>query len=759
MNKKISAYLKFNLFNFFHHPLFYILGICFSVFTSAYFLYRQQFFSGNGTTDLLSFFSTVPYICILIIPALCYKRSDYIYNDFIPLSYFYKITTRFLSILIIYSIYIFVLLPIPIFVNFFGIVDPGQIFTSLLCLLFYGAAVISLCIFFTELFENGITSFIFSAIFLAIFNSSHIFTVYVNLNNYLSSFCKLISFAWHFDAAGKGIIDTRDLFWLLGITGLNLFITTMIKYYKNGKVFTKKNKIQNILIFTIFILFLMNSTRWYKRFDLSINKTYSISEYSKTLLNNAQSNIKITYYRSGVLEEKYPQVRDISDFLITYSTYSKNMNIVIKDPDKDENSKNLLQTYGVMTQPMQYISNNKVEYMNIYSAITIEYNGNTELIPYILSAQTLEYDLDGRLKHLLTNNYRIVNIVIGNGLGLNDQRGYNYLIPWLNSQGFVCYAIDVTDPDFSAKLSNTTGPLLVIGDNSLNINCAVAIESYILSKKGNGLFLISPYSFDFDQWLLTQNMNTNIVEMIENWGITFTDKIVADMSCSIITMESTSSEEELFSQNSTYRENVNYPLFINLLPQTNSTLGATLFWTTALELKDSQYIKPYLYSSQYSWNYTVDTTKQKLIETIPEFYKSQDYTSFETSPQIIGAQITGPINGLFTSYSCDSSNIIVIPDQYFVNTLTTFGVLGNEYRNFDLLTNCLLKLNNEEELAQLQSRSSRDITLTKITETYKFNQFKKITNIFVFVIIPLVYLLTFILIILIHNWKIKNEKN
>lgn len=763
MNKKFNSYLKFNLFNFFHSPFFYIIWICFSVFTSAYFLYRQQFFTGNGTTDLLSFFSTVPYISIIIIPALAFKRSDIVFENFVPLVYFKRITARFLSVLIIYSIMILSLIPLPVLINLFGNVDAGQVVTSIICLIFYGAAVISLCILLSEFFENPILSFVISSLILALFNSCHIFTVYVVLNPFFSSFFKIISFAWHFDAAGKGIIDTRDLIWFISLCGLNLYLTSLVKYKKAGKIFNKTLKIRNLFIFIIIILVILNGNRWFTRFDFSQNKTYSISKYSKQLLDKAESNIKITYYRSGILEKKYPQVRDISDYLITYTSYGNNTSLVIKDPDTDEKAKNLMLNYGITSHPLQALSDNSLEYINVYSAIVIEYNGKTELIPFILSAQTLEFDLDGRIVHLLSDSIRLVNVIIGNGLGLSDDYGYNFIIPWLNSQGFICYPMDVSSPDFAEQLDSSSGPLLVIGDSKININAAVAIESYILSGKGNGLFFVSPYSFDFDQWLLLQNQSTNIVEMLENWGMRFEDKIAADVSSAVLTMESRPSEEskEFYSQESLYRENVNYPLFINLLPQTNTSTGATVFWATPITINDEAHVKPYLITSPLSWNYKIDTTKEKLIETIPEYYKTQDYTQFELSTQNLGVQITGPLNGLFTSYSTEKSNLIVIADQYFLNTLTVYGMVGNgygDYRNFELLTNCLLKLNGEEELAAIQSKSSKDNTLSKITDQAVFNKYKSITNVVLFVILPLLILLAMTLVFILHYRRLNYAK-
>ena len=68
------------------------------------------------------------------------------------------------------------------------------------------------------------------------------------------------------------------------------------------------------------------------------------------------------------------------------------------------------------------------------------------------------------------------------------------------------------------------------------------------------------------------------------------------------------------------------------------------------------------------------------------------------------------------------------------------GYIGGEtgdYRNFEFLTNVLLKLNGEEELATLQSRTSRDTSLYKVTDIVQFNTLRLITCIILFVILPL----------------------
>lgn len=714
-------------------------AILFSVFTSAMFFIKGQFFTGSGSTDLLSYFSNAPYICILVIPALCYPKSISLYDDFIPQSRLKKLIINFARIFLDYSIIILMMLPVCLSLNFFGDTDPGQIFTGLFCLLLYGASIICLCLFINELFSSKILSFVISALLLAIFNSIHILPLYINLNGFISSVCRTLSFAWHFDAASKGIADTRDILWLCLSAFIFLYSAYLAIEIKKGRHFNRQESFFFSGIIILIICMMLTSTRFYKRIDFSKNQSYSVSSYTKKLADSLDDELKITYYRSSSLSNLYPQIRDVTDFINTYSLLNSKIRYTIKDPDRDSQLASLLEQYGITSQQLQKSGSNSTEFINVYSAIIMEYKGRVNLIPFIMSSQTLEYDLDMRLRSLISGKNFIVNIIIGNGMDLYQD--YSFIIPWLNSQGIVANPLYIEDPAFVENLNLSSGPLLVIGDSQINIENAIAIENYILQEKGNSLFALSPYSCSIeDEWSLTANKGTNLVEMLENWGVIFSDSIAADISCARITMYSEADENENpFEISSQQKEILNYPQWPSLLPQQYCKLGMTLFWPVSLNL--SQNASPYLITSPAAWTYKTDrASPSRLIETNPFLISKEASANGQGVSLIVGAQITGPLTGLYNYASCNESNIIVIPDQYFLNTLMT-GYIGGDfgdYRNFEFLSNSILKLLNEEELAGLQSRTKRDTSLYKINDSLQFKKMQTRIYIIIFALIPLI---------------------
>lgn len=713
--------------------VFYIiLSIILPLLFSLNFYIKGQFFTGSGSTDLLLFFSVTPYFCIFAIPLICFPQSFSVYDDFVPIESFDKILIIFIARLCLFVIQIFLILPAVFLLNLFGSIDYGQLLTCLFCLIFYGACTISICSFVESLFSSKIPFLLVSVLILFVFNCSHLFAIYVPLPDFIQSFCKSISFAWHFDAAGKGIFDTRDFIWFASVSFLFLFLTDFVKNVQKGKCFSVYEKKRVITIAIICFLAILNGSRWFKRIDFSKNKTFSLSEFSKSLIKKVNEPLTITYFCSSNLSKLYPQIRDVKDYLVDFTQQSKKIRLVIKDPDKNQQAREILQNYGIKSQQMRTVSSTSTQFINVYSAVILEYQGNVEIIPFTMEANSLEYDLDIRIKSLLSGYKRTVNIIVGNGMSLSED--YNYVIPWLSSQGFECNPVFVEDPLFVSILENCLGPLFVIGDSNINVENAIAIENYILSGKGNALFTVSPFSVNIEEdWAVTYNSRTNIIEMLENLGCIFPSQLAGDISCARITMTSEDETESRY---------INYYLWPNLLSQQNASLGATVFWPVPLELNGNA--KPYLVSSPLSFNFKADDSSQdSLFQTNPFILESINLPEQNKNTNVFAALIEGKMSGYYNNLSFDDAKIIVISDQYFVNSLMTSYIGGQtgDYRNFEVLTNALLKLNGEEQLARIQGKISKDSSLYKISDNFNFLKKRNIVFIILFAVLPFIVLI------------------
>lgn len=715
----MKNYLKYKLYNIFSSPLFYISALIFNIYVPLQFFFVQEFFGGKGTTDLHYFFHAVPLISSIIIPLLKLNENFSTFDEIVPLSTAKKNLTSFFALFLQFALILVPQIFVPLCVNFFGNVESGQVFTGFFMLLLFGAISSSLCVFVSQFCKSGAVSVIISILILAILNGMNLFSVYVGNNALFTGIIKTFSFFWHFDAAEKGIFDTRDFFYFAIISAFLIFASIFVAEKKQGKKVSSENR-KTLILFTICAIFLLlDSTRFYARFDFTKEKKYSISKYSKELTEEISENVNIFYYQSKSLANYYPQIRDISDILKEYSQ-KKQISLQILNADNAENAK-MLSDYGIFARQLPIVGNNKTEYLNVYSAIILEYEDKTEIIPFILTSNTLEYDIDTKIISLISEKKRIANILVANGMSL--QNDYSYVIPWLNSNGIIVNEINLKNP-LSSQLEKSS-VLLVFGSDKLTSEQCSEIIEYI-EKDNSVLFAVSPYNADIENsWRITKPENQNLIEVLRAYGFDFSENLIADLSCQRILMQSDQNADGTAAEQ-TYSQQINYPLWISVLPQTNAAQGITEYWPAELEVSENT--EPLLFTSPLAWKIPPDNlSKEKLFETNPFVLENQNV------PQEKSTKIA--------ALSSKIKKLVLIPDQYFANSLM-IGYTGGEYgdyRNLDFLVNQILKLNGENELSELHEKSTL-LGNTSLYKTYNeelFNSAKNRTIIFLFVIIPL----------------------
>lgn len=736
MNKRVFFYIKTKLFQVSIHPFFYIVAILFNIACMFQFFVSQHFFTGAGTSDLHYFFYGIPTICVIIIPLLCVKTEGYVYDDYLPLSDYERC---YASLIVSFIKYFFIIIPlifIPVCVNWFGSVDVGQCAAGFLGIILYGSAACALCLFWGEVFNQRKLAFVCAASFLTL----------INYADNISMYFKEISFSWHFNAAEKGIVDSRDCIFYLIVTAFFLIGAVYVAQKKRGKVFLHKQKVTFFLIIVIGVLFLFDSSRYYFRSDWTKEKKFSISLYSKKLLSKAKEPLRITYYCSKELSVQYPQVRDVSDFLNQYCSVNKRIIFEIKDPESQDMQLSLSQ-YGIQGQQLKIAGKNKTEYEIVYSTIVLEYLGKTAIIPFILSSDTLEYELDARAELLISSRNRSVLILCGNGFSMDTD--YSYVIPWFTTQGITSKVIDNLSEKFEQTLLSYNEPLIVFGSSQLNEKQTSVIEQFVMNG-GKVFFAVSPYSIDIKGNWSVSRTESPLVNLLTSWGFSFPHELAADVSCSTITLSS-DEDKNGYPLSQTQTKKINYPFWIDIMSQKNAKQGLTLFWPVPIQA-NNETVQSILFSSPLC-TAVPESNESPMFDTNPfTAFKILD-KSEKKRTYVFAAEKIGKVKGLYTSSESRNTHIIVVSDQYFVDSLMmeyNGGEYG-DYRNLDFLTNIVLRLNGEEELALLQNRTLYATSLYKIVDADEFNFIKLRTYFILCVIVPMSYIFAAIYAIVIRK--------
>ena len=718
---------KKELFSYAINPFYWISGIVFCAFSAAAFFWGTRFFTqGQGSAALSPFFLVMPYLCSILIPALCLNIKSRAFDKCLPFDEIQKAAARVLAALAVFVFYLIPTSLVPLCVNIFGSVDFGAVMVSYAGLSLYAAAAISFCVFMSSFFKNRAAYFAASALFLSGLNSIHNILNFIQAGDFLSSAIRSASFAWRFDSASKGILDSRDFLFFALASLLFVTLTAFVLEHKKGKkYFCKKRAARSWTLIFIFVFLALNSTRIYKRLDFSAGKIYTPSKRTTALLSSAKEKIRISYYRSDELLKLYPQVRDVGDFLRSLSFSSKNVVYTEHDADKEASQK-ILRGLNVPPFQIQKQKNNSMEFVDSYSAIVIDCMDKTLFIPAAFSTFGLEYDINLRLDYLLSQKSRRAYVLCGNGM--DDKKDFKTALDWLNIEGF-----ETLSPKRGGALEQNldpTIPLALFGTSALDAAAANAIENFL--ESGGALFVAtSPYKSDVDgDWSLSKNKGDFILPLLEQRGISFMESLAADISCVRAAFRST--DDGRNDRN----VNINYPLWISALSQEAAPFGATVFWASPINI-DEKKARPLLLSSPASWRFLPD--------------KKSGGALFDTNPFTVPKTALDDIlvqkeRSVLAAQTLDKK-ITAVSGELFANDLllSLSGGESGDFRNLNFLTASLLELCGESEMAALKNKGGADFSLWKISSAADWQDAKALSLLANFALPPIYFLLVFVL--------------
>ncbi len=720
-------------------PATYLASLFFLLSNAVYFFYINHFFVLNvGSSDLRFFFSFFPISLILVVPTLTmglWPKHDI--ESILPITSLQYIVAKWLSTFTIVTYMVLSSLVIVFVVSFFGYVDIHLVLSSTIGVFFLS---ISLCAFgqlCTVLLKNQASSFFVTAIGLALFTfNGQIAQGSFFQNGVVSGFISFLSFSRNFDAFSKGIIDTRNVLFYLIVTLVCFLLSAFVLEKRKFGLIQTANRKRLQIITSLTCLFLLlglwNSQVYYYRFDITSNKRFSLSEYTKEVIDSLDNTASITYFITPELTSAFPQSRDITDFLYEYSNYADSIHVRIVNPSTIE-YENSLASLGITKLDIPTIKDNESLIIQGYSAVVVEYQNKTEVIPFLLDTSTLEYDIAGRIQSLSNSLNRSAFVLVGNDLSLSAD--YPLVVPFLENSGFSVKELTPNDILSTSNIDLNT-PIIILGSSHLTENHIRGINSFI-EVGGKVFFSVSPITIDLDTWIASFNQDSSqpMIDLLKTYGVVLNNSLLLDENSLVTRLLSSEGETVELA----------YPFFIESesINENNDgnfgrlTKGVYSLWPSPILLQSQETdIRPIIQTSSKSWlqeanMLLLDQTGEAFI-TNPFF----DYTKLKDveseKSHTIGVQI--------------SDTMVVISDQYFLSRGLSY--IPQEYviSNFDFLINSLLWLDGHHSLIELKSKNYSNYTLNKITDLQLFQAVQRNALILLLVwycfscVIPYIYI-------------------
>ncbi|MDD3807081.1 MAG: ABC transporter permease subunit [Candidatus Marinimicrobia bacterium] len=228
--KAVRLIYKKEMNAYFNGAVAYITLIIFLLingwfFTSSFFLV--------GLSDLRILFDSVSMVYIFFIPAItmgAISRENHSgtmeFLATLPIQEFHIVLGKFFSAVALIGIGLFFTLPHFITLLIVGTSpDISAIITGYVGLLLVGAMYASIGIFGSAVSNNQITSFLIS--FLIIFALYLFDKILIFVPSFLSGILQYLSTGYHFSNLSRGVIDSRNLVYLLSV--IVFFLTLSVR--------------------------------------------------------------------------------------------------------------------------------------------------------------------------------------------------------------------------------------------------------------------------------------------------------------------------------------------------------------------------------------------------------------------------------------------------------------------------------------------------------------------------------------------------
>lgn len=169
--------------------------------------------------------------------------------------------------------------------------------------------------------------------------------------------------------------------------------------------FLKSPKSDYILFLIVLVLANLVSSRSFVRFDLTKEKSYSLSKASRQVVKTLENPLSVKVFFSDNLNAPYSSVSQyVKDILVEYKeSANKNFSYEFLDMKKVENEK-LARDYGLQKVQIQEIKNNEVGLKQVWMGLAITYADRIEIMDGLSDSEGIEYGITTTISRMVSTS-------------------------------------------------------------------------------------------------------------------------------------------------------------------------------------------------------------------------------------------------------------------------------------------------------------------------------------------------------------------
>lgn len=331
--RELQAYFHSFLGALFIGATLFLLGIYFSVYD----LFMGYPYIGYALSSVVFLFLiSIPVLSMRILAEERHQKTDQLILTS-PVGVGEIVVGKFLSLATVFAIPVGIISIYPIIMSFFGTVDFGKSYLSILGFFLYGLACIAICEFVSSLTESQVIAAVisFGILFLA-YIMSGICNMISATGNLLTKVLSAFDMVSRFDDLLNGSLHISSIVYYLSVIILFLVFTVQSiqkRRYKLAKntlsLGTYSTAVIVILTAAMVLLNILVSEipAKYTVFDITADQLYSLSDETKTLAEGLTEDINI-YVLAG--ENQSDSTLDAT--LQNYAGLSSHIKVSYVDP-------------------------------------------------------------------------------------------------------------------------------------------------------------------------------------------------------------------------------------------------------------------------------------------------------------------------------------------------------------------------------------------------------------------------------------------
>jgi ABC-2 type transport system permease protein len=382
---------------YFDSPAGYIFIAVFLA-VSLFACFWLDVFFARDIADVRPLFHWMPVLLVFLVSALTMRmwseerRSgtlEILLSAPLPLSGY--VLGKFLAGLALVAIALTLTLPLPFTVSLLGPLDWGPVVGGYLAALFLASAYLAIGLFVSARSDNQIVSLIVTAVICAVFYLIGSDLLGSLFGNRVGQVLHLLGSGSRFDSIERGVVDLRDLYYYLSITGmfltLNVLSLERLRWAADGG--RARHRFWYLASGLMVANFLAGNL-WLQqiptvRADLTEGHVYTLSSATRGYLNDLQEPLLIIGYFSARTHPLLaPLVPQLEDLLREYAVAGHGkVRVEFIDPQQDPAAaKEAASHYGVRPVPFQTASKYQASVVNSYFNIVIAYGDQYETLGF-----------------------------------------------------------------------------------------------------------------------------------------------------------------------------------------------------------------------------------------------------------------------------------------------------------------------------------------------------------------------------------------